>query len=88
MLQPQPSLKVTVYVVEAPGDATGFGTFVALNPVAGAQEYVPPPPHAETPVAFKVVVPPLQIVTSSPASTVLTSTMTVSTAKQVGSLIS
>ena len=38
-----PLLTVTVYVVVADGLATGFEIFVALKPVAGDHEYVPPP---------------------------------------------
>ncbi len=60
-VQPDPSVTVTIYVVVADGEATGFEIFVALNPVAGPHEYVVPPD------AERVVFPPGHIVTSNPA---------------------
>jgi len=54
---------VTVYVVVLVGVAVGLETFVALRPVVGNHEYVPPP------VALSTVELPEQIETSAPALT-------------------
>ena len=54
---------VTVYVVVTNGVAVTLTVFVALKPVDGLHTYV------VAPLAVKVVVPPAQIVASTPAVT-------------------
>jgi hypothetical protein len=58
---PFASVTVTVYVVVAEGLATGLEPVVALKPVAGPQVYEVPP------LALKVTLFPVQIVTLFPA---------------------
>jgi hypothetical protein len=60
---PLASVPVTVYVVVAVGVATTLAVFVVAKPVTGLHTYV------EAPVAVSVVLAPLQIVASLPATT-------------------
>jgi hypothetical protein len=62
VLKQHPTVPVTKYAVVVVGFAVTLAVFVPLNPVDGLHTYV------EAPLAVKIVLPPLQIDTSEPAS--------------------